>query len=337
MASKSFIHYLRRYRSRNARMWILIATAVGSFFLLFQHRYSGIVLVELRPTSFNRTWWDAKSYPKESAFSLCSSVIPTRHNVSLTGSLKKTMEIGDGPPPVRDKLCSMSFEDLEMYYHTYLSTIQRPCKRSVRMGHTMDGGWDVCGEEFKYIRNECLVYSFGIQFDFSFDDEMASVFGCEVHSFDPSMHEVDHVHNPSVYFHATGLSDYNGISKDMAGWKMRTFKSIRKELFHNSRTPDILKMDIESWEWNVLPDMLKTSQLDGVKQLLVEFHARTESRVKEYWVHKLLILRGLYLEGYRVFWVGRNMMCTYTSPALNRTFYGCYEVSFVKVNIPGAG
>ncbi|XP_021363146.1 uncharacterized protein LOC110456625 isoform X2 [Mizuhopecten yessoensis] len=31
----------------------------------------------------------------------------------------------------------------------------------------------------------CLVYSFGIAHDFTFDDEMATKDGCEVHSFDP--------------------------------------------------------------------------------------------------------------------------------------------------------
>ncbi|XP_033759439.1 uncharacterized protein LOC117341688 [Pecten maximus] len=145
------------------------------------------------------------------------------------------------------------------------------------------------------------------------------------------MHQKDHLHKPSVFFHATGLSDYNGVSKDMAGWEMRTMEAIRKELNHIERAPDVIKMDIESWEWSVIPEVLKTSQLVGVKQFLVEFHANTNRPVREYWVHKLLILRDLYLEGYRIFWVGRNNLCTYKSPVFNRVLYACYEVSFVNI------
>ncbi|XP_021370644.1 methyltransferase-like protein 24 isoform X2 [Mizuhopecten yessoensis] len=303
---------------RTRRVWLcmlLVVTLCWMLLYIRHHRYI-------------KTTDNTRAYPRKFVFPACPPIGST--NVNLTETLKKTLEIGNGPPPGRDTLCSMSFEDLEMYHHTYFSTIQSPCKRSVRMGNTMDGGWDVCSDEIK--KHACLVYSFGIHFDFSFDDEMASVFGCEVHSFDPSMHQKDHVRNPSVFFHATGLSDYNGISNETVGWKMSTLKGIREELRHVSRAPDVIKMDIEAFEWDVLPDMLRTSQLTDVKQLLVELHANYDSPLREYWVHKLLIFRDLYLEGYRVFWTGRNMQCTYKSPVHNRRLYGCYEVSFVKVN-----
>ncbi|XP_069104830.1 probable methyltransferase-like protein 24 [Argopecten irradians] len=327
--SKSFTSSLIRYRSRNVRLWMLIALIIGAIYIISPFQiYSGVA--SPRPTPFNRTWWDAKSLPEKLPYTMCHTPVALKQNISVIDSIKKTIAIPEGPPPEWDELCRMSFEDLEMYYHTYLSTIQLPCKRSLRMGNTLDGGWDVCSEKNKINRNACLVYSFGIQFDFSFDDDIASVFGCEVHSFDPSMHQKDHNRSPSVFFHAIGLSDYNGVSKDMASWKMRTFKTIRKELLHESRATEIIKMDIESWEWQVIPDMLKTSQFTGTKQLLVEFHANTDTHVREYWIHKLLILRELYLEGFRIFWIGRNMKCTYTSPILKRKLYGCYEVSFVK-------
>ncbi|XP_060085145.1 probable methyltransferase-like protein 24 [Ylistrum balloti] len=332
--SKSVFTYPIRQRSRITWLWMLIVVALVLLLLRRQHRVDQDIADSEAPTPtpFNRTLWDAKSIPRKFVYPKCPASTSSKRNVDIITSLKKTLDIPDGPPPGKKELCSMSFEDLELYYHTYLSTVQSPCKRSVRIGNTLDGGWDVCGEEARLERNSCLVYSFGIQFDFSFDDEIASVFGCEVHSFDPSMHQEDHRRSQSVFFHATGIADYSGVSNDMAGWKMRTYQAIREELQHVSRTPDVIKMDIEGWEWNALPDMLKSSYLSGVKQLLVEFHSSTDSHVKEYWVHKLSILRDLYFEGYRVFWVGRNMMCTYTSPVLHRLLYGCYEVSFVRVN-----
>ncbi|XP_069104694.1 probable methyltransferase-like protein 24 [Argopecten irradians] len=336
------MNYLRRILMRNRplyrpRVWLLLlAVLISAMFLLrrtgSEHTVN-IVIPLLNPlaTPFNRTWWDAKSYPDGIHLPRCHGQVPQKHNVSLIASLKKSLGVPDGPPPDKDELCSMSFGEVEMYYHTYLSAIQNVCRRSIRMGNTKDGGWDVCSTEIKQPDDSCLVYSFGIQFDFSFDDAISTVFGCEVHSFDPSMHQKDHLHKANVHFHATGLSDYNGVSNDMASWKMRTLVEIRKELNHVDRNIDVIKMDIESWEWNVIPDILKTSQLAGVKQFLVEFHANTDVLWKEYWIHKLLILRDLYLEGYRVFWIGRNNMCTYKSPVFNRVLYACYEVSFVKI------
>lgn len=50
---------------------------------------------------------------------------------------------------------------------------------------TSKGNWYVCMDKKFYVSKPCLVYSFGIGNDFSFDDAMAKL-GCEVHSFDPS-------------------------------------------------------------------------------------------------------------------------------------------------------
>lgn len=97
-------------------------------------------------------------------------------------------------------------------------------------------------------------------------------------------------------------------------------------------------MDIEGWEWNVLPNMLATSQLENVHQLLVELHTYpdydTVGSMKGYWIHKLLIVGDLYKAGYRIFWIGRNTQCKYTSPILKKTYYSCLEISFIKVRDP---
>jgi len=59
----------------------------------------------------------------------------------------------------------------------------------LKTGMIGDGAYDLCIEEqFWPLKNskdyKCLMYSFGVGNDFSFDDEMAKK-GCEVHSFDP--------------------------------------------------------------------------------------------------------------------------------------------------------
>ncbi|VDI18203.1 Hypothetical predicted protein [Mytilus galloprovincialis] len=48
-----------------------------------------------------------------------------------------------------------------------------------------DGGWNVCHDKPYRPPVPCLVYSFGINNDFSFDDFIVKTYGCDVHSFDP--------------------------------------------------------------------------------------------------------------------------------------------------------
>lgn len=93
-------------------------------------------------------------------------------------------------------------------------------------------------------------------------------------------------------------------------------------------------MDIEEWEWSVLPEALGTSALRDVDQLLVEFHAIPPMYPgvdpRAFWLHKLFILKDLYKYGFRIFWIGRNQQCVYKSDLLKRTVIGCYEVSFIR-------
>ena len=53
-----------------------------------------------------------------------------------------------------------------------------------------DGAYYLCKEKKHWpfppekSKDKCLVYSFGISWDFKFDDAIATL-GCEVHAFDP--------------------------------------------------------------------------------------------------------------------------------------------------------
>ena len=53
--------------------------------------------------------------------------------------------------------------------------------------YRVDGAWFVCADTnlFDEDKNECTVLSFGINFDPSFDTEMATKYKCRVESFDP--------------------------------------------------------------------------------------------------------------------------------------------------------
>ena len=71
----------------------------------------------------------------------------------------------------------------------------------------LDGQKTICMDpEIKPEDDQCLVYSFGISGEWSFDEAMQA-FGCQVHSFDPSMDLGDHQHSQNISFHNLGLGD----------------------------------------------------------------------------------------------------------------------------------
>ena len=81
-----------------------------------------------------------------------------------------------------------------LFYHTFYIHFKVVCTRKLRMGNIGDGGWEICDDPAVRPRPGpgCIVYSFGINYDFSFDDHVAQIYGCHVYSFDPSMKDETH-------------------------------------------------------------------------------------------------------------------------------------------------
>ena len=71
--------------------------------------------------------------------------------------------------------------------------------------------------------------------DWSFDDTIAK-YGCRVYSFDPTIHQEDHVRSPKIQFFNTGLANFDSEGTPGASgrkaWKTRTLKTIITELGH---------------------------------------------------------------------------------------------------------
>ena len=129
-----------------------------------------------------------------------------------------------------------------------------------------NGTWPLCLEE---LSQPCLVYSFGIANEWTFDEAAADA-GCEVHSFDPTLASLrshrSHKYR-GVTFHPWGLQSdlpngcrreedrttaggYGKLSNDL--FSLRT---IMQRLGHEKRRITMLKADCEGCEWDAFFQM----------------------------------------------------------------------------------
>jgi Methyltransferase domain len=126
----------------------------------------------------------------------------------------------------------------------------------------------------------CLVYSFGIHTSWEWEEKVATLFGCEVHAFDPTM---DHPHTlaPGVTFHKFGLqadgvdvstthgAEYEPIDPNV----LLSLPDIMHRLGHEQRVLDVLMLDCEGCEWGALHNLICSKQSTAiVKQIVTEFH-----------------------------------------------------------------
>ncbi|XP_067678642.1 probable methyltransferase-like protein 24 [Haliotis asinina] len=233
-------------------------------------------------------------------------------------------------PPARSEIRKLDPGQLTEIYHSYVENIQVACGDMKRMGLQQDGGWEICNDPLVRPKKPCLVYSFGINNDFSFDDAMEQEYGCQVHSFDPSMGKTDHQRSKGIMFHSLGISDYNGRSERK--WPMKTLNCIRESLGHTQTTIDVLKIDIEDMEWKVFPEMMTNNALHNVTQFVFEVHIslqHTDSPPDKY-ITALEIFRDLYDLGYRIFLTHRNQYCHYKSMS-GKQRTSCHEIFMMKV------
>ena len=98
-----------------------------------------------------------------------------------------------------------------------MDTFDTVCKIKIKLGgkylpvcHVMDGQKYVCMDELvEDIRNEnCIVYSFGIGEDWSFEEAIAGI-GCNVYAYDPTIDQPNFL-SEKIKFEKLGVI---GVSK----------------------------------------------------------------------------------------------------------------------------
>jgi FkbM family methyltransferase len=182
------------------------------------------------------------------------------------------------------------------------------------------GGWPLLTNETP---QGALVFSFGIGEDISFDIAAIEKFGCTVHGFDPTPRcraWVEQQNLPRAFkFHLLGLGATEGELEFFAPEKgdhvsysaqpaansdlslkitapVQRLEKIVEDI--GEGVPDVLKMDIEGFEYDVIDDILRGAMRPY--QLLVEFHHRMygiDNKATYQAVDKLR------LAGYQLFYV----------------------------------
>ena len=130
-----------------------------------------------------------------------------------------------------------------------------------------DGGKFACMDNLlKDIQNqECLIYSFGINQDWTFED-MMDRFGCKIYAHDPTV-DYPRKRSDNINFEKVGIAakiDTTNNLKDLS--------SILSANGHSKTKISYLKMDIEGYELDGLATWLDTGALDYVDQIALEFH-----------------------------------------------------------------
>lgn len=223
----------------------------------------------------------------------------------------------------------------EAIFHRYASELQVVCPEAKRIGKQVDGGWDVCIFSSYKPRPNCLIYSFGINNDWSFDDEAVLKYNCTLRAFDPSMAASDHRRGQHIWFYKQGISGSD--FKHSNGWQLRTFESFLKMFNESDEIIDYLKIDVEYSEWSALETILNSTVLSKVKQFGLETHTKDmnkkPSSIEDLVYYTQLLLRLHDAGFYRWYW-HYNHYGVFVSSHSQLKLTCCYEMVFINVDIP---
>ncbi len=186
--------------------------------------------------------------------------------------------------------------------------------------------------------SECLVYSFGIGNDWTFD-EAAELMGCRIYAFDPTINEKIHDHSSRIHFYPYGLGDRNErwtSQNPNANWTMKSLESIYYNMLkHEDKVIDYLKIDIDHSEWIVLPQILSSGMMDRVRQLGLEVHLPEQGGLEEF-RNRIRILKSLEDYGLVRFDSKYNPSSLDWNPDIDWDGYTAYKISWFNSRLKRA-
>jgi hypothetical protein len=177
---------------------------------------------------------------------------------------------------------------------------ERYVKQAPDTSIRVEGAWYACFDEsLNPATNPCLVYSFGINTDESFDLEINQKYGCHVHSFDPFIEAVRFKQirdadpklnqafeirvNDKWSFYRLGLLGPHSnlkIPQELRIGSILNFDQILELTGNRNKVVDIFKMDIEESDVSVLEHIDVDYLCKYVKQFMLETHPYKMSPAK---------------------------------------------------------
>ncbi|KFH71708.1 hypothetical protein MVEG_02003 [Podila verticillata NRRL 6337] len=215
-----------------------------------------------------------------------------------------------------------------MYWWLYFPAAFNCPHEIQRVGPINDGGKWVCGLSLyeERPRAKCVLYSFGISFQTSFEREMLERTDCEIFAYDASISNMgpDFDNHPRVTFKRYFVGRENKVDADGITW--RTLHSLLQENGHD--WIDILKVDIEGSEYPAFTALMDDyHETLPFGQLQMEIHTNetyvTFGDFLEFW--ERLEARGVY-----PWWSEPNLIPTFPSVSSPGELPTCSEYSFIN-------
>ncbi|ELR09079.1 hypothetical protein VC83_05408 [Pseudogymnoascus destructans] len=203
-----------------------------------------------------------------------------------------------------------------------------------RIGRMGDGGKWVCGmskyEELPATR-PCVIYSFGVQTESSYEDETIERTNCEIWAYDYSVtnfgKQLSYEHRARAHFTQAGIS---GVTNATSFPPFYTIQDLMKTNGHDYI--DILKMDIEYAEFASLSSLDRAfPEGEGfelpIGQLMVELHLFGHEEMTAY--NFLQWWETLEARGLRPVWTEPNLL--YTTMRIERGDPRLAEYTLVNI------
>ena len=214
----------------------------------------------------------------------------------------------------------------------YLSNqdVNSRCKKFNYVGtdkkYFVDFSYPVCFDDEVWGNNtDCIVYSYGNDNNWHFEESMIKDHSCTVYTFDPNLYEQQAGEKQEkLIFKHIGLGDVNQedvmqrgkrdyLYKDKFGDEaleqarkkpMRTLWGTMREMEHTGKIIDVVKIDREgpriAYETSALKNLLEDGTYACVRQLVFELHLFGPVKYPDHIRTSYSVLKGLENVGFKI-------------------------------------